>query len=481
LEPVQFLDEFRPFRRGELALARRAREDPLFLPPAELDLLRYALRLGQLSGVGSERDAFVDRIGFTRLRLLQLLAPVLPTDPDRIEPAEVMELLPRVGHLVGEARAQLIGSGAVSGEALDAEIGTKRLALVLAGAAGAGYAYLGALHRLDELGLEPSYLVGCSMGSILAVLRARARRFELPALLEEVEQLRARAVFQPPSPAARFGLPAALRLDLRRAIGDAFRAPDGRELRLCDLEIPVDVAVTGLGGGALAEPRESWARLLDADPRRVTDLAELRGGALGRAVGALIALAMSRRLLSTLAFGADPATAEIPALDAAGFSAAIPALLHYEPDPADGRTLSALHALFRKHDLVALVDGAISSSLPAQHAWQALESGRIGTRSCAIIALDALDAVGRVARPLAPLQRVIAATSQRDRPFWDLRVPFRRAPSMLDLFPRRATVQRAARDGELAFEESAQLLRTLLAPVPPWPRLCERLGLEAPG
>ncbi len=94
MDTARFLDEFRPFRRGEIALARRGLADPLWFPPAELDLLRYALRLAQLSTVGREEDALIDRIGSFRLRLLQLLAPVLPTDPDKIDARELYALLP---------------------------------------------------------------------------------------------------------------------------------------------------------------------------------------------------------------------------------------------------------------------------------------------------------------------------------------------------------------------------------------------------
>ncbi len=72
---------------------------------------------------------------------------------------------------------------------------------------------------------------------------------------------------------------------------------------------------------------------------------------------------------------------------------------------------------------------------------------------------------------LAPVQRVIAATAHRDRPFWDLRVPFPDAPGMLELFPESKLLDRAIRDGERAFEETAQLLRLLLAPLAPWPQL----------
>ena len=73
METTEFLDEYRPFRRGELALVRKLREDPYFLDPPEFDVLRYALRLAQLSSIGPQADALIDPSGSFRLRLLQLL------------------------------------------------------------------------------------------------------------------------------------------------------------------------------------------------------------------------------------------------------------------------------------------------------------------------------------------------------------------------------------------------------------------------
>ena len=102
-----FLDEFRPFRRGEIALARRIAIDRRFLPERELALLRHALRLAQLSSLGREPDELVDRIGSLRLRLLQLLAPVLPTDPSQIDAARLAGRLPKVVRLVADARRRI--------------------------------------------------------------------------------------------------------------------------------------------------------------------------------------------------------------------------------------------------------------------------------------------------------------------------------------------------------------------------------------
>jgi hypothetical protein len=468
-----FLDEFRPFRRGEIALARKLVLDPLFLHPRRLDIVRYAIRLAQLSSAGGETDELVDRIGSFRLRLLQLLAPILPTDPARIDPARLDDRLPKVAELVEQARKRLVRAGVASEEALDAEVSRKRLAVVLGGAAGSGYVFLGALQRLERMGVEPAYLVGCSVGSVLAVVRARTRSFDLAELFADVQRLRQTGVFRAPG-GVRFGLPAALRLDLRGALGELFADARGRQRPLGELPIPTDCLATGLGPGALSGPRESYARVATADLRNADDLTRLGTSVLSRVVGTSISLAMSRRVLVPLLLGSDPESAGLPALDAAGFSAAIPGLLSYDPPPDDEGAAAILEAIRRRHGLVGIVDGALSSLIPARYAWDAIERGRIGTRNCAILALDAMAKPSGANAVLAPLLRTISATADRDRPFWDLHLNFRRAPPFLDLFPTTARLRRAADSGEREFGATAELLRHLLAPLPRWKELAPR-------
>jgi hypothetical protein len=466
-----FLDEFRPFRRGEIALARKLRESPAFLHPRRLDLLRYALRLAQLSSAGGKADDLVDRIGSFRLRLLQMLAPVLPTDPERIDPGPLDRRIPKVARLVEQARLAVARAGLVSEPQLDALLAEKRLAIVLGGAAGSGYVFLGALERLEKMGMLPSYLIGCSVGSILAVIRGRTRRFELPELLGHVQRIRERGVFRAPDPNPRFGLPGALRIDLRLALGDLFADARGAQRSLAEMDLPVDVLATGVGPGALAGSRETYARMVDADLHGVGDLAELKRSTVVRVVGALVSLAMSRRVVTPLLLGSDPATARLAALDAAGFSSAIPALFQCDVPADDARGTAVLEQLFAERRFVGLVDGALSSLVPARYAWEALEAGRIGSRNYLILALDAMAETRGVNTPLIPLLRTISATADRDRAFWDLHLNFRNAPPFMDLFPSESRLRRAARSGAREFTATAELLRAILAPLPPWKEL----------
>ncbi|MGH9885011.1 MAG: patatin-like phospholipase family protein [bacterium] len=470
-DAATFLDELRPFRRGEIALARRAVGDPMFMLPLELECLRYAIRLAQLSSIGPEPDALIDRIGSFRLRLLQLLAPVLPTEPERIDARDLHALLPKVVRLVDEARAGVIGAGLADEAALDAEIAHKRLVLVLGGAAGSGYVFLGALVRLEELGLRPAYQVGCSIGSLLGVIRGRRLDFDLEELLEDIRLLRATAVFRPARLFARFGLPAALRLDLHRGLGALFTNADGEPLRLRELAIPTDVLATGLGAGALLNTSGDFARMVDAELSGAEALRELPGSVLVRAVSALVALAMSRRALVPVFFGADPETAELPALDAAGFSTAIPALLQYDLEGGDSAAVRILARIFAEHRLTALVDGSVASIVPARYAFEAIEAGRIGTRNTLIVALDALASSRGANAIFTPALRALAGTAHRDKPFWDLHVAFRRPPPLLDLFPSEGRLRSVTTHGEREFEPTARLLRALLAPLRPWREL----------
>jgi predicted acylesterase/phospholipase RssA len=465
-----FLDEFRPFRRGEIALVRRLAEEPGFLPPRELALLRHALRLAQLSSLGGEPDELVDRIGSSRLRLLQLLAPVLPTDPAQIDATLLVSRLPKVVRLVADARRRLFEAGLTSEVALDAELATKRLVLVLGGAAGSGYIFLGALTALERLGIRPAYLVGCSVGSLLGVIRARTPEFALSALLEDVRRIRERGVFRRPEASPRYGLPAALRLDLHGALGDLFER-EGRALRLDELAIPMDALATGLGPGALSEPRESYARIVDEEVRSAEALEAVPAAALARLVSPLVSLAMSRQVLVPVLLGADAPTRRLAALDAAGFSAAIPGVLGYDLPEGDAEGARVLDEVFARWELAGLVDGALASLVPARYAWEAIEAGRIGSRHCTVLALDALAKARGANAPLIPLLRVAAATADRDKAFWDLHVNFEQAPPFLALFPSDASLRRSAERGEREFEPTARVLTQLLAPVPPWKEL----------
>jgi hypothetical protein len=283
--------------------------------------------------------------------------------------------------------------------------------------------------------------------------------------------MRQAAIFRPTSSSLRFGVPAALRLDLRAALGELFVGHDGDQQRLSDLAIPVDALATGLVPSAFSESRESYAHMIDAELHSADALAKLPPAPLARWTGALVSLAMSRQVLVPLLLGSTPETRRLAALDAAGFSAAIPGLLQYGLPASEVEGGQVLEALFERHGLAGLVDGALTSLIPARYTWDAIESGRIGHRNCLIVALDAIAKPSGTNALLAPILRVISATADRDKAFWDLHVNFRHAPAFMNLFPAPAQLRAAAESGERQFAATASLLRVLLEPVPAWSSL----------
>jgi hypothetical protein len=143
-------------------------------------------------------------------------------------------------------------------------------------------------------------------------------------------------------------------------------------------------------------------------------------------------------------------------------------VLSYDLAPGDADSARILEAIFARHSLTGLVDGGVSTLIPARYAWEAIEAGRIGTRHTAIVALDAIAKPRGSNALLLPLLRVVSATADRDRAFWDLHVNFRRAPNFLDVFPSDSRLSAAAAQGAVEFAETAHVLAKLLAPVPPW-------------
>ena len=244
-----------------------------------------------------------------------------------------------------------------------------------------------------------------------------------------------------------------------------------------DLDLPVEALATGIGVGALPLAREEYGTLVQTEHRSADALSKLSGGAVARAVSALVALAMSRRLLVPILLGAEPETRDLPALDAAGFSSAIPVLLGYDLPEEDEASAAILERVFARNGLTALCDGLVTSAVPAHWAWERVEGGLIGSRNCAIVALHALDVPQKGAGVLlSPFTRVLAGTAHRDRPFWDLCVTFKRAPGVFDLLPGEATLRDAALSGRDAFEEAAGVLPELLKTLPPWHEIVAKRG-----
>jgi predicted acylesterase/phospholipase RssA len=455
----------RPFEEAELAVVRDVVASPGLLAERDEHALRYALNLARATRVRAPDGTDVDLAAFLepwRLEALQAVEPVLLRTAGvdrRAVPALARELAKRARDWRG--RVLQAFRGVLPPEALDREVCEKALVLVCGGGGGVSYVFLGGFELLEEHGLVPRYLAGSSMGSILLLFRARRVHYRRDEIGEVMERLTFRSLFRFLQTGSRYGLPGAMRLYLRHGVGEYLKGPDGHPLTLGQLAIPLTVAVTGIRNGALPHDPSYYEHLLDLQGRapRPHVLKRMVGDVLNT-VGELVA---QRERFARIYLGADAETREFDAVDAVGFSSALPGVIHYDVLREDDRMHALLAEIFRRHDLFRLVDGGISDNVPARAAWAKVQEGVLGTRNAFVLAFDAFGP--KITQPLwFGLEQLVAQNVARNRPFIHVHHVFSKALSPVELVPRARQLQKAIAWGR---EE-------LLPEMPLVARMCRR-------
>ncbi|MBX5484746.1 MAG: patatin-like phospholipase family protein [Myxococcaceae bacterium] len=453
----------------EIALVRAAQLRPELVNPVEEAVLRTALSVARLYKVRHEgRDVGVGAlVAPFREDVARRLGPVLLGN----RPPAREQLVPIIRDLRDETlrtRDEVIRrlAGRVPPEAVHREIRHKALVLVSGGGGGTGYVYLGVMDALDEVGVKPALLVGTSIGGILSLFRSRMPRFDQTEMQNIVRGLSWRKLFRVISMETRYGLPGALRLLLRAGLGRWFDAhPErGTGIRLRDLPIPVIMAVSGVRKGMLPHPVEFYERLVNLSPAMLLRPAQTTRQ-LQAAMQSIAEFVTHPEIMVKLHLGADPDTAEFDALDAAGFSCALPGIIHYDVLRDDPRMHELLGDLFAQKKLGALIDGGLVDNLPARAAWRAVHKGRIGTRNAFILALNAF--AQRITTPLwLPLQRLAETNVAGNRPYAHLLIDFRKTLSPLELVPSVELTVRAIEMGRAQITRELPFLMRMLAPLP---------------
>lgn len=457
----------RPLEEMELRLVQAALDDHRLVDAHEEAVLRTALSLARLYkvrhegrdlGVGAFLEPFKDEI---RRRLgPALLAP-------KIERTQLLPHLKDLKERTLATRAEVVRHFAdrAPESAFDREIRHKALVMVLGGGGGTGYVYAGAMGLLDEYGLKPQLLVGTSIGAVLAMFRSRVAIFDLDEIMAIVRSLSWRKLFRVISTQNKYGLPAALRLFLRSGIGRWFGAdhPEVGGVRLSQLPIRTIVTVSGIRKGKLPRPVEAYEKMLGV-PRAL-----LQPVGLARGVASMVATIaeFSGRpdVLARLHLGADDLTSEFDALDAAGFSSALPGVIHYDVLRADQRMHQLLGDLFKDRGVSRLIDGGLVDNLPARAAWRAVHKGQIGTRNAFILALNGFSM--KLLTPLwLPLQRLAEVNVAPNRPWAHRVIDFGRTLSPLELVPSVQTFGNAITMGRDQVAPHVPLLARMLAPLP---------------
>lgn len=458
----------------EHALIEAHRALPGVLATSQYNRLRYALSMarmhrfspGAAGGSAVRFDVEVDQeiLAGLRARLLSRLGPILLGD---LEPGSLLvrarRWQDRLAPEINEVRDTLLRRHAdeFSPDEFDDEVGHRTLVVVAGGGGGAGYIYLGAFDLLEQVGLTPGLIVGSSMGSIIGLFRARRLRPDLEANVRFATGVDPEKLFRFVSLNRRYGLPGIMRLFLQNAIGEQFSLEGGRGLLLSDLEIPFISVVAGVRPDALRTSPDEWGlrrRLgVTRRPSRIALSAQI-GRQLVQMADFLNPIAVK-----AIGMGADDLTCAANAVDAAGFSAAIPGILHYDVTREDPEMHRVLGDLMHREEVVALVDGGVAANVPAHVAWKAVREGRIGTRNTHILALDCFQP--RLAPSHAwlwPVMRLVQVQLERQRAYMDQLVRFDHTLSPVSLLPSRDAIEKVIAAGRRQVEEIVPMLQASL-------------------
>jgi predicted acylesterase/phospholipase RssA len=438
-------------------------------------VLRVGLNLARVGALrrpdGSDLELGEPLAAF-RGWLLDMLQPPMEArgGPDL---SRLGEIVPAVRAHARRARSRLLEHFAndLDPAWLDAEVRKKRLVLVLGGGGGSGFAHLGAFALLHDLGWEPDLIVGASMGSLMGLIRAIRRDWDpVGTLLSLPRRFDLASIFAPFRGSVRYGFPGAMALRLRDIARAIFALLLGRAIpRLDELTVPLEVVVTGVGLGmrsavshltppaALPGQTRSGLHLR----RRTTHVFRL-----------LRTLTANPRFLQELVFGRDPLTRRCSAIDAVGFSCAVPGLFCYDLDAAaDATTVEIIDTLFERHRLWGLIDGGVINNVPSRVAWDSVRAGTIGSRNAFIYALDPFAPRINGNAAFIPVQRIAHRGVAANLAYADLHKAYSSPPSPIKLalgWSRlRALVERTRSE----LEVDRPLLRALRTPLPPVERV----------
>ena len=459
-------DRVRPFEEAESTLVRAVVSLPAWLSERDENALRYALNLARVTTVrapdGSEVD-LEEYLGPYRDDVATVALPLLQRE--RVDTAAVARLVPHLTLHARAWRARIADAfaGRLPVDALDREVCEKALVLVCGGGGGVAWSYLGAFELLEQYGLVPRLLAGTSMGSVLLLFRARRIRYQADEIGDALKTLSFKRLFRFLQTESRYGLPAAMRLYLRAAVGEALKGPDGHPLTLDQLAIPLVVAVTGIRNGALPRDPSYYEHLLDLHGRAPQPLILKRMmSEIFQAVGELI---QQRDRFARVYLGEDADTRAFDAIDAVGFSSALPGVIHYDVLRDDERMHRLLRDLFDRHDLFRLVDGGLVDNLPARSAWSLVQRGAVGTRNAFVLGLEGF--APKLTQPLwFGLEQMAAQNVQRNRPFMNHCRSFQRVLSPLEIVPSDKALQKAILAGKAELHEDMAFIARMCRPYP---------------
>ncbi len=479
-----YYSETAALRAIERALINEWARNPAAMAPREVEAFRFGFALARVELIRTlhgDVDLFL-RVAPFRHWFAEQLGHFV--DPDARRPldwAALRRLAPTVLRQVIDARAGILDHEAnhIAASRLDRELSRRQLALVMGGGGGAGYAHLGALDLLDRLGYQPALIAGSSMGSLLGLCRSSQLAWDRDAILSILPKPADVAdALGPYRGYSRFCFPGALEIRARSFGENVFQRLFGRDIpRISELPIRYYPVATGLRTGiglALSEVEDRISRI-----QRSTRLSRAQQRIMLFA-SVMRIMASNPRFLEVVPFGQHPALRDFDAIDAMGFSCAVPGVLHYDIFTHRHGSIDALRTVFDEYRLFRLTDGGVVSNVPSRVAARAVWDGDLGVRNAFVLALDCFAPLLNQNAIFTPVQQFARVGVMASRPYSDLHITWRNPPSPIGVMQTRPALEKILDRSFAEVEKYGPRIDLALRPLPPLAELADGFGVPRP-
>ena len=423
-----------PFMHLEAQIVRASMAEPNVLTDDQVGWLRYMVSLARCVWIRAEDDTdiYVEQI-LSRFRwfVKHELEPVL----NRRFPMQGLRyVLPKLIQETQRVRKVLLEQTDLDQTSLQEEVCNRQLLLALGGGGGSGFGYAGAMRTLHYAGIPVEMIAGTSIGSLIAMFRAKTQVFDQLPMLEAVRSLKWSTVLRVLNIENRYGVPASLRLYLRSSLDHLLQTKSGRSLRFSDCEIPLLVVATGLTVDAFKHDLSFYEHLMDdafSDSPRLFRQSSVRR--IFRMTSTLYEFLSNPNALREVVFGADELTANVDVIDAAGFSSAVTGLLHYDVLRDDPRMTRILDQMYGKFGITRLTEGGLVNNVPVKPLLREVLRGRIRRRNPFVLALDCFSP--QLTSMWYPVQKMVVPNVQDNIQHADQYFSLRRRLTPINVVP----------------------------------------------
>lgn len=423
-----------PFVHLESQIVRAVMAEPNVLSPEEIGWLRYIVSLARCVWIRSAngQDIHVEPL-LSRFRwfVKHQFAPILER---RFPVVGLRQILPMVLQETKRMREVLLERTELDALSLQEEVCNRQLLLALGGGGGSGFGYAGVMRALHHAGIPIQMIAGTSIGSLIAMFRARTRIFDQLPMLEAVRSLNWSSVLRVLDIENRYGVPATLRLYLRSSLDELLQSKNGRSMRFSDCEIPLLIVATGLTVDAFKHDLSFYEHLMDdafVDSPRLFRQSSVRR--IVKMTSTLYEFLSNPNALREVVFGADELTANADVIDAAGFSSAVTGLLHYDVLRDDPRMTQILDKMYGKFGITRLTEGGLVNNVPVKPLLHEVFRGRIKRRNPFVLALDCFSP--QLTSMWYPVQKMIVPNVQANIKHADQYFSLRRRLSPINVVP----------------------------------------------